>query len=88
MIASEDGFGIEPCAATEDGVLDASLADGSIRLVEVVLPCEEVVLRPRRDDVNEVVGDGRPLIGVLGEVLAGADVHAAIDLARVRTEDL
>ena len=53
-----------------------------------VLPSEEIVLRASWYDVNEVVGDSLPLIRVLGEVFACAYVHTAIDLARVRTEDL
>ena len=69
-------------------MLDTSLAQGDIGLMKGVLPSEEVVLHPSWDDVDEVVGDSLPLIRVLGEIFACPYVHTAIDLARVRTEDL
>ena len=83
IIAARDGVDIHPRAAAEDGHGPAG-ADVGVGPQEVLLELPDIVLLPGLGDVDEVVGDG----AVLGEVLARADVHAAIDLAGIRRNDL
>ena len=51
---------------------------------ETALELEDVELVPRLHDVDQMVGD----FAILGQVLAGTDIHPPIDLAGVGGDDL
>ena len=85
-VASHDGVDVEACAAAEDGLPVAALDVGQGG-VEVAQEAVGAVLLTGVADVDEVVGNGGAVEGVVGEVLAGAYVHAAEHLARVGADD-
>ena len=65
----------------------AFVSDGLVGCEEVALVFEEVVFVAGFGDVDQVVGDGLAVDGVVGEVFARAQVHAAVDLAGIGADD-
>ncbi len=87
LVAPEDGLDVEPRATTKNRPTMTS-EDVIVGLVEVFLEAEEVVLLSRFADVDEMEGNGNPFHCVVGQVFTRADVHAAIHLPAVCTDDL
>ena len=74
---------IEAGAATEDGHLAAG-ADISKSSAEILNEIVRVILRARVAHINNMVRD----VAVLRQILAGADVHPPVNLARIRRDNL
>ena len=48
--------------------------------MEGMLPSEEIVLSPCRDEVDQMIGDLYPFVLILAEILTCADIHPLVDL--------
>ena len=97
LVTFQHGLDVQSCASTENG-RHTSAADVLIGVEEVLLILEQVVLRSWLADVDEVVGDflsgqscevrEQRFDFVVLQVLARADVHAAIHLTRIGRDNL
>lgn len=56
--------------------------------MEVVLIAEQVVLFAGIADIDQMIGHVMTVHSIVCEVFSGTDVHAAVDLSRVCTDDL
>ena len=83
IVAAGGGLYVEARAAAKQRH-PAAAADVLVGFHEILLEFVYVVFRSGRLDIDEMVGD----IAVFGQVLAGTDVHPAIDLAGVSRDDL
>lgn len=86
LVAAHDGFDVESGAAAHYGGM-ATSHDVVEGLNEVVLKAVDAVFLAGVADVDEVVGNAVAINGVVGQVLAGADIHAAEHLARIGADD-
>ena len=81
--ALDDSLDIHPRAATHDDGF-ATATNVIVNPFKILKELIKAVAVARRTDVDEVIGH----TVVLGQVLARADVHAAVNLARIGTDDL
>ena len=87
LVAPHDGVDVHACTTAEDG-LAATGYDVVEGADEVVLELIHIVFVAGIVDVDKVVWNVGAVDVVVGEVFAGADVHAAEYLARVGTNNL
>lgn len=86
FVALEQGFDVHTASAAENDVFASvfNILDG---LVGQLLVLEDIVFDAWFHDVDQMVGNVGAVETVVVQILAGADVHTAIDLSRVGADD-
>jgi hypothetical protein len=83
MIPFQHGFDIESRTTTKDGHRSPT-PNLLIDIIEILLVFEEVVLRARLTNINQVIRNG----AIVLQVFARTDIHATIYLTGVGGDNL
>ena len=87
FITFQHRLDIESRSPTEDWLLPPP-ADILIHIVEILLILEQVVLRTRLPNVDQMIRDPMPVHHIVGQIFTRADIHATIHLTGISRDHL